>query len=240
MTAPSKSGPGTPSERPSGTPSRVPPGVSPGVPRRPKIAGVILAGGRSRRMGGGDKCLQPLRGEYLISRVIARAHSQVDALAINANGDPARFADFRLPVVADSVADFAGPLAGVLAGLDWAAEAAPDSVWLATFACDAPFFPHNLVIRLWAEAEEAGADVACARSRGRDHPVFGLWPLALRDALHRALVEDDIRKVDVFTARYELVQVEFPDLASPWGQVDPFFNANRPEDLAEAERILSP
>jgi molybdopterin-guanine dinucleotide biosynthesis protein A len=232
MTTPSDPGPGTAPE--------VPPGVPPGIPTRPKIAGVILAGGRSRRMGGGDKCLQPLGGEYLISHVVTRAHSQVDALAINASGDPARFADFKLPVIADSVEGFAGPLAGVLAGLDWAAAAAPDSVWLATFACDAPFFPQNLVMRFWAEAEEAGADLACARSRGRDHPVFGLWPLALRDALRQALVEDEIRKVDVFTARYQLVAVEFPDLASPWGPVDPFFNANRPEDLAEAERILSP
>ena len=176
----------------------------------------------------------------MISHVITRAQSQVDALAINANGDPERFADFELPVVQDGVAGFAGPLAGVLAGLDWAAEAAPDSVWLATFACDAPFFPHNLVIRLWAETEDAGGDLACAQSRGRDHPVFGLWPLALREALREALVERDIRKVDRFTADYRLVQVHFPDLASPWGPVDPFFNANRPEDLAEAERILSP
>jgi molybdopterin-guanine dinucleotide biosynthesis protein A len=228
MTTPSESGPAKPAES------------SPDAQRRPKISGVILAGGRSRRMGGGDKCLQPLSGEYLISHVITRAHSQVDALAINANGDPGRFADFNLPVIADSVTGFAGPLAGVLAGLDWAAEAAPESMWLATFACDAPFFPDNLVIRLWAETEEAGANLACAQSHGRDHPVFGLWPLALRDALRQALVEDDIRKVDIFTARYELVQVEFPDLASPRGPVDPFFNANRPEDLAEAERILSP
>ena len=217
-----------------------PPGMPPGIRQRPKTAGIILAGGRSRRMGGGDKCLQPLGGEYLISHVIARARSQVDALAINANGDPARFADFGLPVIADSVEGFAGPLAGVLAGLDWAAEAVPDSVWLATFACDAPFFPHNLVTRLWAETEEAGADLACAQSRGRDHPVFGLWPLALRAALRAALVEEDIRKVDRFTAGYRLVPVDFPDLASSWGPVEPFFNANRPEDLAEAERSLSP
>ena len=214
--------------------------LPPGIPKRPKTAGVILAGGRSRRMGGGDKCLQPLGGEYLISHVITRARSQVDALAINANGDPGRFADFGLPVIQDGVEGFAGPLAGVLAGLDWAAEAAPGSVWLATFACDAPFFPLNLVTRLWAETETAGGDLACAQSRGRDHPVFGLWPLALREALRAALVEHDIRKVDRFTAGYRLVQVDFPDLASPWGPVDPFFNANRPEDLAEAERILSP
>jgi len=217
-----------------------PPEIPPGIPKRTMTAGIILAGGRSRRMGGGDKCLQPLGGEYLISHVIARARSQVDALAINANGDPARFADFGLPVIPDSVDGFAGPLAGVLAGLDWAVQAAPDSVWLATFACDAPFFPHNLVTRLRAETEAAGGDLACARSRGRDHPVFGLWPLALRDALRAALVEHDIRKVDRFTAGYRLVRVDFPDLASPWGPVDPFFNANRPEDLAEAERFLSP
>lgn len=214
--------------------------LPPEVPQRPKIAGVILAGGQSRRMGGRDKCLEPLRGRYLISHIIDRAHSQVEALAINANGEASRFAEFGLPVVADSVVGFAGPLAGVLAGLDWAAAAAPGSVWLATFACDAPFFPYNLVTRLWAETEETGADLACGHSRGRDHPVFGLWPLSLRDELRRALVEDGVRKVDVFTARYRLVPVEFPDLASPWGLVDPFFNANRPDDLAEAERIMSP
>ncbi len=203
-------------------------------------AGVILAGGRSRRMGGGDKCLQALGGEYLLSHVVTRAVHQVDALAINANGDPARFAEFELPVVSDSVEGFAGPLAGVLAGLDWAAETAPDCSWLATFACDAPFFPRNLVTRLSAEVEAAGADLACATSRGRDHPVFGLWPLALRSELRRALTEEEIRKVDVFTGRYKLVRVEFPDLASAEGPVDPFFNANSPEDLAEAELILSP
>ena len=141
-----------------------PPEIPPGIPKRPKTAGVILAGGRSRRMGGGDKCLQPLGGEYLISHVITRARSQVDALAINANGDPGRFADFGLPVIQDGVEGFAGPLAGVLAGLDWAAEAAPSSVWLATFACDAPFFPLNLVTRLWAETETAGGAGRLSRS----------------------------------------------------------------------------
>ena len=129
----------------------------------PKVAGVILAGGRARRMGGGDKGLQALAGQPLIAHVIARGGPQVAALAINANGDPARFADFALPVVQDSVSGFAGPLAGVLAGLDWAAEAAPDCDWLATFACDAPFFPEDLVGRLSAEVRAAGADLACAR-----------------------------------------------------------------------------
>jgi len=209
------------------------------MPGNPKVCGLLLAGGQSRRMGGGDKCLQILSGQTLLARILDIARPQVGPLVLNANGAPARFSEYGVPVAPDVVDGFAGPLAGVLAGLDWAAEAAPESVWLATFACDAPFFPHNLVIRLWAETEEAGANLACAQSRGRDHPVFGLWPLGLRDALRQALVEDDIRKVDIFTARYDLVQVEFPDLASPRGPVDPFFNANRPDDLAAAEEMLA-
>ena len=204
------------------------------------VVGVLLAGGLSRRMGGGDKCLRPLAGRPILSHVIDRAEGQVAALALNANGDPARFADFGLPVVPDSVEGFAGPLAGVLTGLEWAARERPDCAWLASFACDAPFAPWNLATRLLAETEEAGADMACASSRGRDHPVFGLWPLRLMDDLRRALVEDGIRKVDLWTARYRRVTVDFPDLSTPWGPMDPFFNANRPEDLAEAELAFTP
>jgi molybdopterin-guanine dinucleotide biosynthesis protein A len=134
-------------------------------------------------------------------------------------------------VVADSIADFAGPLAGVLAGLDWAAASVPLATHVASFAGDAPFLPRDLVARL-AAAVEGGHDLAAAASAGRAHPVFGLWPLARRDDLRRAMTEEGIRKVDQWTARYRLALVDFP--ATP---VDPFFNANAPEDLAEAERL---
>ena len=199
-----------------------------------------MAGGQSRRMGGGDKCLRPLDGKPILEHVIDRVRPQVAPLLLNANGDPERFAAFGLPVVADAVGDFAGPLAGVLTGLEWAAERAPSRTWLASFATDAPFLPEDLVARLLAAVAAEGADMACAASQGRDHPVFGLWPLRLRHDLRRAMVEEDIRKVDVWTARFKLARVVFPLIETPAGPLDPFFNANRPEDLAEAERFARP
>lgn len=202
------------------------------------VAGVLLAGGLSRRMGGGDKCLRDLGGRPILAHILERAAPQVGALVLNANGDPARFEDFGLPVAADVVEGYAGPLAGVLTGLDWAAANAPGAAWLASFACDAPFFPTDMVARMVAAVEAAGADMACAVTHGRTHPVFGLWPLALREDLRRAMVEEEIRKVDLWTARYNLVEVEFPDTGTAAGPLDPFFNTNRPEDLEEAERYL--
>ena len=199
-----------------------------------RTVGVVLAGGQSRRMGGGDKALRLLGGVSLLERVVARLRPQVEALVLNANGDPSRFAGFGLPVVADGVADFAGPLAGVLAGLDWAAAHHPGSDFVASVATDAPFFPTDLVARLQQGLDEAGADLACAASGGRAHPVFGLWPVRLREELRRAVADDGVRKVDVWTGRYKLATVSFPD-----HPVDPFFNANRPEDLAAAEALLA-
>jgi molybdenum cofactor guanylyltransferase len=196
------------------------------------IAGILLAGGLSRRMGGGDKCLRPLGTTTILARVIARAQPQVAALALNANGDPDRFAAYRLPVVADSIPDFAGPLAGVLAGLDWAASRGDTHV--ASFATDAPFLPHDLVARFVAAREREGADLVCAASGGRTHPVFGLWPVGLRDALRHAMVAEGIRKVDAWTARYRLAIVDYP--TEPF---DPFFNTNRPEDLAVAATLTA-
>ena len=197
------------------------------------VSGIVLAGGQARRMGGGDKCLRLLAGKPILAHIIARARPQVAALALNANGDPARFAEFGLPVVPDSIADFPGPLAGVLAGLDWAAASQPQASHGASFAGDAPFLPRDRVARL-AAALAAGGELACAASGGRAHPVFGLWPVALREALRRALREEGVRKVDQWTGRFRLATVEFPS-----GPVDPFFNANRPEDLAEAERLAA-
>jgi molybdopterin-guanine dinucleotide biosynthesis protein A len=198
------------------------------------VAGVILAGGLSRRMGGGDKCLRPIGGRPILGHIVDRVRPQVAALVLNANGDPARFADFGLPVAADVVQGFAGPLAGVLTGMEWAAHKAPDCRWLASFASDAPFIPRDLVARLLATVTAEQADLACAASGGQTHPVFGLWRVDLAPDLRRALVDEGIHKVDRWTARYRLVQVDFP--AAP---IDPFFNANSPEDLAEAERLLA-
>ena len=197
------------------------------------ILGLLLAGGQSRRMGGGDKCLRELAGRPILAHVIDRVRPQVRGLLLNANGDPARFADFGLPVVADGVPDFAGPLAGVLAGLDWATVHAPELPWVMSVPTDAPFLPHDLARRLLHACEGRRADMACAASDGRSHPVAGLWPVRLRHNLRRALVEEGVRKVDEWTAQYRLATVEFP--ADP---IDPFFNTNRPEDLAEAERLL--
>jgi molybdopterin-guanine dinucleotide biosynthesis protein A len=198
------------------------------------VAGVLLAGGLSRRMGGGDKALLELGGETILARVIGRVRPQVATLALNANGDPARFEAYGLPVIADVVEGFAGPLAGVLTGLEWAAEHAPDCQWLASFATDAPFLPPDLVADLCAAVARDGADMACAMSAGRHHPVFGLWPVRLAAELRHALVDEEIRKVDIWTARYRLAVAEFA--CQP---VDPFFNANRPDDLTQAEALLA-
>ncbi len=198
------------------------------------VAGVLMAGGQSRRMGGGDKCLLELAGRPVLDRIIRRVRPQVGPMVLNANGDQARFAGFGLPVAADVVDGFAGPLAGVLTGLEWAAANAPGCDWVASFACDAPFVPADLVACLIDAVAADGADMACARSGGRDHPVFGLWPVRLAAALRRALVDEDIRKVDVWTARYRLVRADFA--ADP---VDPFFNLNSPDDMARAEALLS-
>jgi molybdopterin-guanine dinucleotide biosynthesis protein A len=198
-----------------------------------KVVGLLLAGGQSRRMGGGDKTLRLLGGIPLLERVIERLRPQIDALVLNANGDPARFARCALPVVPDSVPGFAGPLAGVLAGLDWAATHRSDCHYVVSVATDAPFLPADLVVRLAEGLDEAGADLSCATSGGRSHPVFGLWPVRLRDDLRGALVDQGIRKVDLWTARHKLATVPFSDQP-----VDPFFNANRPEDFAAAEALL--
>jgi molybdenum cofactor guanylyltransferase len=200
----------------------------------PPVVGVLLAGGQARRMGGGDKSLRALGGRSILNRVIERARPQVRTLLLNANGDPARFAAFGLPVAGDVVEGFAGPLAGVLTGLEWALAHHPDCPWIATVATDTPFFPQDLVERLLSALQGQGADLACAASGGRAHPVFGLWPVRLAGDLRRAMIEDDVRKVDVWTARHRLVQVDFPCT-----RFDPFFNTNRPEDLARAEELLA-
>ncbi len=197
------------------------------------IVGVLLAGGQSRRMGGGDKTLNDLGGRPLLAHVVERAQPQVDTLILNANGDPARFADYSLPVVADTVDGFVGPLAGVLTGQEWARENTPDAKWVVTMATDTPFFPADLVTGFAAEIEKNGADMAMATSGGNRHPVFGMWPVGLADDLRHALVVDGVRKVLHWTDRFNLVQVDFS--TDPY---DPFFNVNRPEDLQQAKRLI--
>jgi molybdopterin-guanine dinucleotide biosynthesis protein A len=198
------------------------------------IIGVLLAGGLARRMGGGDKPLRLLAGKPLLDHVVARLGPQVSGLVLNANGDPARFAAYGLPVVADSIPDYAGPLAGILAGLDWTAEHRPDCPMIVSVATDAPFLPHDLVARMMDAMAAEGAGLACAASGGQAHPVIGLWPVRLREDLRRALIEEGVRKVDLWTARYRLAVVPFADRP-----IDPFFNANRPDDLARAEELLA-
>ncbi len=211
------------------------PREAPATPRGARgIPGVLLAGGLARRMGGGDKPMRQIAGRAILDRVIARLTPQCDGLIINANGDPARFASFGLPVVADSVADFPGPLAGILAALDWVAASRPDVSLVLSAAGDCPFLPRDLVARLHDALVAEKAQLAVAASDGQSHPVIGLWSVSLRDALRHSLVVEDIRKIDRWTARYRLATVTWP--TTP---LDPFFNANTVEDIAEADRLAA-
>jgi molybdenum cofactor guanylyltransferase len=194
--------------------------------------GVLLAGGLARRMGGGDKPLQRIGGRTILERVVERLRPQCKALILNANGDPARFAFTGIPVVPDDVPGFAGPLAGILAALDWTAANRPDVAWILSAAADCPFLPRDLVARLQQARIEQDAQLAVAASAEQTHPVIGLWSVALREELRHALVKEDIRKIDRWTARYKLATVTWP--AEP---LDPFFNANTMDDIAEAERL---
>jgi len=196
--------------------------------------GLVLAGGLARRMGGGDKLRTKIGGATILERVLERMRPQCTRLLLNANGDPARFADTGLPVVADDVPDFAGPLAGILAGLDWTAANAPDIGFVASVPGDCPFLPRDLVTRLHVARAAAGVPLACARSGEWRHPVVGLWPVALRADLRRALTKDELRKIELWTARHGVALADWP--AEP---VDPFFNVNTPEDVAAAERIAA-
>ncbi|MCC8942703.1 molybdenum cofactor guanylyltransferase MobA [Bradyrhizobium sp. Arg68] len=202
--------------------------------RADAIPGVLLAGGLARRMGGGDKPMRTIGGRTILERVIARLQPQCSELILNANGDPARFAAFGLPVIADTVADFPGPLAGILAALDWVAANRPDVALVLSAAADCPFLPRDLVARLHQALIEQNAQLAVAASDGQSHPVIGLWSVALRNELREALVVEDVRKIDRWTARYRLATVNWP--TTP---LDPFFNANTMDDIAEAERLAA-
>lgn len=193
--------------------------------------GVILAGGQSTRMGGGDKSLLQLGDRPILQHVLDRLRAQVDLVALNANGDPARFAAYALPVIPDTVNGFAGPLAGVLAGLDWAAT--HDATHIVTAAADTPFFPNNLVSVLTLACETQGKPIALARTGNGRHPTFGLWPVALREDLRGAL-DAGVRKVVQWTDSHGTAMADFTD-----DRFDPFFNVNTPDDLKRAEQLLS-
>lgn len=194
--------------------------------------GVLLAGGLARRMGGGDKPMRQIAGRTILERVITRLKPQCAGLILNANGDPARFASFELPVIPDTVEDFPGPLAGILAALDWTAAHRPEAPLVLSAAADCPFLPRDLVARLKEALVKEDAQLAVAASDGQPHPVIGLWSVALREDLRSALVREGVRKVDRWTARYKLVTVPWP--TTP---LDPFFNANTIDDIAEADRL---
>jgi molybdenum cofactor guanylyltransferase len=200
----------------------------------PPTPGILLAGGLARRMGGGDKPMRRLAGRSILERVIARLAPQCDGLVLNANGDPMRFASFGLPVIADSVADYPGPLAGILAGLDWAAAHRPEVAFVLSAAADCPFLPRDLVARLHQARIDQNAQLAFAASAGQTHHVIGLWSVALREELRHALVTEKVRKVESWTSRFSVATVSWA--VDPF---DPFFNANTIEDLAQAEHLAA-
>lgn len=202
------------------------------------IIGVILAGGLSRRMGVGDKGLLDLAGKPMLAHVIDRLAPQVAGIVINANGDPRRFAPFGLPVVADTIDGFAGPLAGILSGMLWSRANAPAASHVATVSADTPLLPTDLIARLGASLHAGGREIGIARSPAGLHPVIALWPVALAEDLQAAL-EIGIRKVLEWADRHDTVPVDFPSLTFGGTEIDPFFNANTPDDLAEIRRFLA-
>ena len=203
-----------------------------------EITGVLLAGGQSRRMGGGDKGLLRFGAGTMLGHVIARFAPQVDRLVLNANGDPARFSEFGLPVAADVVDGHVGPLAGVLSGMRWTREQTPAARYIATASTDAPFLPLDLVAKLYAAAEAHPGAIAIARSGGHLHPVIGIWPVVHHDDLERALRTDGIRKVLRWTDSHGTVPVDFADERIGTTAIDPFYNANTPDELEEARRLI--
>jgi molybdopterin-guanine dinucleotide biosynthesis protein A len=193
----------------------------------PPTLGVILAGGLARRMGGGDKPLLRLGGRTLLDHVAGRLGPQCSGLILNVNGHPARFGEVRLPVVPDPLPGHPGPLAGILAALDWAAAHRPGIAWVVSAPGDTPFLPPDLVPRLHEARESAGLPLACAASGGQLHPAVGLWPVDLRHDLREAVAAGGLRSVRDWAARHGMAQASWS--SEP---LDPFFNINTPEDLA--------
>jgi molybdopterin-guanine dinucleotide biosynthesis protein A len=201
---------------------------------RTETFGLVLAGGLARRMGGGDKALIEVGGQTILSRVLATVTPQCAGLILNANGDPKRFASYGLPVVPDEIPDFAGPLAGILAGLDWMAANRPDLEWMVSVPGDCPFLPADLVARLHAVRAQAGTPLACAKSGDWRHPVVGLWTVSLRADLRHALIDEDLHKIEIWTVRHGIAIAEWPDRP-----VDPYFNVNTPQERDRANEIAN-
>jgi molybdenum cofactor guanylyltransferase len=206
------------------------------LPTEP-IIGVLLAGGLSRRMGGGDKCLRRLGGVTLLDHAVMRLRPQTTALVLNANGDPDRFAGFGVAIIGDTVPGFAGPLAGVLAGMLWTRQTHPHARLIATVACDTPFFPTNMVVGLHDAVRRNRSPLAVAASAEREHPTFGLWPVALAEALEASLAAGRRKLLDWVYERNGSI-VRFPPATMGGTKIDPFFNINAPDDLALAERLF--
>ena len=201
-----------------------------------RSAVTLLAGGRGRRMGGGDKNLMLLAGKPILQHVLDRVDLDGRPVMINANGDSSRYAEFGLPVRADVIGGFAGPLAGIVTGLEWVADKHPECTHMVSLATDAPFLPFDLISRLEMGLDaqiDIGADIAQAMSFTRRHPVFAIWPVALAAALRNALIDDGLRKIDDFTDRHQCITVEFT------GEPDPFMNLNRPDDFELAQLLLN-
>lgn len=196
------------------------------------VAAVLLSGGLSRRMGGGHKPLLPLAGKPILQHIIDCIGPQLGPMVINANGSIDLFSQFDLPITGDSFDGFVGPLAGILAGMDWVAENAPECRYMVSISGDSPFLPHNLVEKLISPLLDGVGQLSVASSLGRTQPVIGAWDILLREDLRKAIGQEDIRKVDRWTSRFNVIEVSFS--ATPY---DPFFNTNRPEDLESAERI---
>ena len=201
----------------------------------PSPSAVVLAGGLSRRMGEQEKSLMEIGGQPIIGHVISRLQKQADSILISANGNPDRFDQFKLPVEEDTVEGFAGPLAGILAGMRWCVANHPESKYLLSVAADTPFFPDDLLEKLLADIPQEEGAIALASSNGQRHPVFGLWSVSLADDLQHFLVEEGNRKVMLFVQRYPNCLVDFGQNTDP----DPFFNVNTPEDLALAKSYKS-
>lgn len=201
------------------------------------VVGILLAGGRSSRMGGGDKCLRMLGGKTILARIIDRLSPQVSDIVINANGDALRFVAFGLPVVSDRIVGYAGPLAGVHAGLEWVKANQPGVGHVVTMATDTPFFPADLVRKLLQASDDKSA-LRIAKSEAGTHYVIGLWPITLAAALEASIKRGE-RKVGAWTKEHGAVEVFFPPVNVGGERIDPFFNINAPEDLAVAEALVS-
>lgn len=199
-----------------------------------KPAGVLLAGGVASRMGGDDKSLRMLAGHPILAHVIARIGPQVQTLILNANGDPARFAEWGLPIAADAISDYPGPLAGIHAGMRWAQEHHPEIADIVSIPTDTPFLPTDLIERLEAVREAQGAEIVVASSAGQAHPVVAIWPVRLAAELYRLVTEDGMRRVTDFARRYTVAYADFPV-----NGIDPFFNVNRPGDLEAAQSFMA-